>query len=202
MPRKYISRKSKKSSTSQDDNLFPSFNDSDKIVVISTEVVDNKEFGKSDNSKKIVNDEILIGDFLRIARENAQIAIDDVANYLRVRVNDIKTLESNDIEKIAKNIYIPGLIKSYGKYLKIDSKIIEEKLQDLQLRSNIEIKKHTLINIGEERKTYPSKDILINCTIIFVVLFIISLIAFSMIENNSYLINTSLITNDISKIDN
>ena len=82
-------------------------------------------------------DQLTLGDLLRLSREKAEIDIKEIATFLKVRSSDIKLLENNDIEKIAKNIYIPGLIKSYGKYLKINSKIINEKIQELSLRSNI-----------------------------------------------------------------
>ena len=103
--------------------------------------------------KNITHDfeQLTLGELLRINRENLNIKIEEIANFLKVRASDIALLENNDIEKIAKNIYIPGLIKSYGKYLKISVKIIDTKIQELSLRSNVEVKKHTLLNIGDNK---------------------------------------------------
>ena len=146
-------------------------------------------------------DQLTLGDLLRLTREKAEIDIKEIANFLKVRSNDIKLLENNDIEKIAKNIYIPGLIKSYGKYLKINSKIINEKIQELSLRSNIEVKKHTLINLGDDRNLSPSKNLYFNSVVMFVTLLLFLIIFFSL-EHKKEIINTKNIISDIQKINN
>jgi cytoskeletal protein RodZ len=154
-----------------------------------------------ESQKNILNineiENLSIGEFLKKTREDAGIEINKVANFLKVRANDIKLLEDNDIDKIAKSIYINGLIKSYGKYLKINNDIIEKKLQDLSIKSNIEIKKHLLINVGEDSDLSPSFDLVINILIIAFSIFLIFLMLFSAIENNINLINTDNIISDI-----
>ena len=146
-------------------------------------------------------DQLTLGDLLRLTREKAEIDIKEIATFLKVRSSDIKLLENNDIEKIAKNIYIPGLIKSYGKYLKINSKIINEKIQELSLRSNIEVKKHTLINLGDDRNLSPSKNLYFNSIVIFVTMLLFLIIFFSL-EHKKEIINTKNIISDIQKINN
>ena len=146
-------------------------------------------------------DHLTLGELLNQNREKLEIEIKEVANFLKVRPNDIKLLENNDIEKIAKNIYIPGLIKSYGKYLKINNKIINEKIQELSLRSNIEVKKHTLINLGDDRSLSPSKNFFYNSMIAFVVLSLFFILLF-ILEHKNELINTKNIISDIKKINN
>ena len=146
-------------------------------------------------------DHLTLGELLNQSREKLEIEIKEVANFLKVRPNDIKLLENNDIEKIAKNIYIPGLIKSYGKYLKINNKIINEKIQELSLRSNIEVKKHTLINLGDDRSLSPSKNFFYNSMIAFVVLSLFFILLF-ILEHKNELINTKNIISDIQKINN
>lgn len=146
-------------------------------------------------------DHLTLGELLNQSREKLEIEIKEVANFLKVRPNDIKLLENNDIEKIAKNIYIPGLIKSYGKYLKINNKIINEKIQELSLRSNIEVKKHTLINLGDDRSLSPSKNFFYNSMIAFVVLSFFFILLF-ILEHKNELINTKNIISDIQKINN
>jgi len=155
-------------------------------------------FNKNNNDDY---DQLSLGDLLRLNRKKAEIDIKEVANFLKVRSNDIKLLENNDIEKIAKNIYIPGLIKSYGKYLKINSKIINEKIQELSLRSNIEVKKHTLINLGNDRNLSPSKNLFFNSVLIFITMFLFLIIFFSL-ERKKEIINTENIIFDIQKINN
>ena len=146
-------------------------------------------------------EQLTLGEMLRINRENLNIEIKEIAGFLKVRTSDIALLENNDIEKIAKNIYIPGLIKSYGKHLKISAKIIDIKIQELSLRSNVEVKKHILLNIGDSRELSPNKEIFFNSLIISTILFLFFLIFFSL-ERKNELINTNNIISDIQKINN
>jgi cytoskeletal protein RodZ len=161
--------------------------------------MENTDIVKKNNHDDF--DQLSLGDLLRLNRKKAEIDIKEVANFLKVRSNDIKLLENNDIEKIAKNIYIPGLIKSYGKYLKINNKIINEKIQELSLRSNIEVKKHTLINLGNDRNLSPSKNLFFNSVLIFITMFLFLIIFFSL-ERKKEIINTENIIFDIQKINN
>jgi cytoskeletal protein RodZ len=146
-------------------------------------------------------EQLTIGELLKINREKLNIKIEEIANFLKVRTRDIALLENNDIEKIAKNIYIPGLIKSYGKHLKISVKIIDAKIQELSLRSNVEVKKHTLLNIGDNRELSPSKEFFLNSLIISTILFLFFMIFFSL-ERKNELINTDNIISDTQKINN
>ena len=153
--------------------------------------------------KNITHDfeQLTLGELLRINRENLNIKIEEIANFLKVRISDIALLENNDIEKIAKNIYIPGLIKSYGKHLKISTKIIDAKIQELSLRSNVEVKKHTLLNIGDNRELSPSKEFFFNSLVVSTILFLFFVIFFSF-ERKNELINTDNIISEIQKINN
>lgn len=146
-------------------------------------------------------EQLTIGELLKINREKLNIKIEEIANFLKVRTRDIALLENNDIEKIAKNIYIPGLIKSYGKHLKISVKIIDAKIQELSLRSNVEVKKHTLLNIGDNKELSPSKEFFLNSLIISTILFLFFMIFFSL-ERKNELINTDNIISDTQKINN
>ncbi len=146
-------------------------------------------------------EQLSLGELLKKSREALNIKIQEVSSFLKVRPSEIKLLENNDIEKIAKSIYIPGLVKSYGKYLNINTKIINEKIQELSLRSNVEVKKHTLINIGKDQELSPSKEIFFNIAIFCTILFIFFSIFFSL-ENKNELINTKNIIFEIEKINN
>ncbi len=121
-------------------------------------------------------EQLSLGELLKINREKHNIKIEEISNFLKVRSSDIALLENNDIEKIAKNIYIPGLIKSYGNHLKINAKIIDEKIHELSLRSNVEVKKHTLLNIGDDRELSPNKEFFFNSLIISIILLLVFII--------------------------
>jgi cytoskeletal protein RodZ len=150
-----------------------------------------------------INDEfenLSIGEFLKKKREESNLEISKVATFLKVRINDIKLLENNDIDKIAKNIYIIGLIKSYAKFLKINNNIIDKKISDLSIRSNTENKKHMLLNIGDDNELSPSLDLVFNSLVAGLIIFLTFMMIFSSIENNANLINTNNIISDIVKL--
>jgi cytoskeletal protein RodZ len=150
-----------------------------------------------------VNDEIeslSIGEFFKKKREESNLEISKVATFLKVRINDIKSLENNDIDKIAKNIYIVGLIKSYARFLKINNNIIDKKISDLSIRSNTENKKHILLNIGDDNELSPSLDLVFNSMVAGLIIFLTFMMIFSSIENNANLINTDNIISDIVKL--
>lgn len=143
-----------------------------------------------------------VGEFLKNIRENQAIEIEKVSKFLKVRIKDINYLENNEIDKIEKNIYIVGLIKSYANFLKVNEKIIENKIQDLGLKSNVENKRHTLINIGENRDLSPANDLLFNAIIASIFIIIFSLVIINIFNTQRNIISSETIISDIQKINN
>lgn len=138
--------------------------------------------------------EVSIGEILKERRQNLKMEISDVSNYLRIKASDIVAIEANEIDRIARHLYAPGLIRSYGKFLKIDEKIIEEKIRNLSLKSNTDNKKHLLINIGENIDLTPDKDSFFNFLLVSILLFLVLLSIYNSYENKSTLItNENLI---------
>lgn len=135
--------------------------------------------------------EVSIGEILKQQRQNLKMEIVDVGNYLRIKNSDIVAIEANEIDRIARHLYAPGLIRSYGKFLKIDERIIEEKIRNLSLKSNTDNKKHLLINIGENIDLTPDKDSFFNFLLVSILLFLVLLSIYNSYENKS-----SLITNE------
>jgi len=157
-------------------------------------IIDQREFQSHEHST--------IGELFKNIRQNQNIEIEMVSKFLNVRIKDISYLENNEIEKIEKNIYIAGLIKSYGNYLKINDKIIDAKIQDLGLKSNIENKKYVLLNIGENRDLSPSIELFINSSIAGIIIILSFLIIINSFNIQRNLINSEVIINDIQKINN
>lgn len=157
-------------------------------------ITSQREFQDYENSP--------VGEFLKNIRENQSIEIEKVSKFLKVRIKDINYLENNEIDKIEKNIYVVGLIKSYGNFLKINEKIIENKIQDLGLKSNIENKRHTLINIGENRDLSPANELLFNAIIASIFIIIFSLVVINIFNTQRNIISSESIINDIQKINN
>jgi len=157
-------------------------------------IVSQREFQNYEN--------LPIGEFFKNVRQNQNIEIEKVSKFLKVRVKDIGYFENNEIDKIEKNIYVAGLIKSYGSYLKINDKIIDAKIQDLGLKSNVENKRHTLLNIGENRDLSPSNDLFFNASIAGIIIILFFLIIINSFNVQRHLISSEIIINDIQKINN
>lgn len=139
--------------------------------------------------------EIFLAQILREKRQDLKMEIAEVSSYLRVKPNDILAIENNDFGRITRHLYVPGLIRSYAKLLKINQQIIEEKIKQLPIKSNTDNKKHQLLNVGENIDLTPNKDSFFNFLLISILLFLVLLSIYSSVENTENLItNEQLIT--------
>lgn len=142
-----------------------------------------------------------LGSIYRKKRLENNIEIAKASTYLKVRPFDLNAIENDEIQKISKNIYAPGLIRSYGKFLKIDEKIIEEKIRECAFRSNTENKKHILVNIGEHLALTPKKELLVNSMAISVILFLSMLLISGVYKKKLISLSTTDILEQIAKIE-
>ena len=129
-----------------------------------------------------------------------KIDILEISKILKVRIIDINFLENNQIENISKNIYIPGFIISYAKILKIEQKLIDQKIQELSFRPNIDNKKHILVNIGEYKDLNPSKEVVMNTFLIFIILFLFTLLYYNYQIKNKLYINHQYLIKELNQI--
>ena len=159
----------------------------------------NPEKQNIENTDLIYSEESL-GSILKNKREEAKFDILEISKILKVRVMDIDFLENNQIEHISKNIYIPGFILSYAKILKIEQKIIEQKIQELSFRPNIDNKKHILVNIGEYKDLNPSKEVIFNSFLVFLILFLSALFYYNYQINGKLYINHQYLIKELSQI--
>jgi len=155
---------------------------------------------KSTEELDITYIEETLGSLLKNKRIEAKIDIDEISKILKVRVVDINFLENNHIENISKNIYIPGFILSYAKILKLEQKLIEQKIQELSFRPNIDNKKHTLVNIGEYKDLSPRQEISLHSFLIFIVLFLIAIFYYNWHIKSRQYINHQHLIEELKKI--
>ena len=153
------------------------------------------------NLNKEIPKKITLGTIYRQKRLDSGIDIIKASNFLKVRLFDLNAIENDEINKINKNIYAIGLIRSYGKFLKIDEKLIEEKIKELSFRSNIDNKKHILVNIGEHLELTPKKELLYNTSLIAFFLILIIFVISSIYSKKIIIFKTSDILNEIAKIE-
>ncbi len=131
-----------------------------------------------------------LGQVLKQRREELNIQTQEVATYLKVKIRDIDAIERDSLFEVTSHLYIPGLVRSYAKFLKFDPQIFEEKVKTLKVKSNTDAREHKLLNIGEDTEITPSKDSFFNFSLISVLIFLVLLSIY-----NSYLAKDSLITN-------
>lgn len=144
--------------------------------------------------------QLLLGQILKEKRQNLKIEIVDVSAYLKIKNRDIIAIENGDFEAVTKHLYATGLIRSYAKFLKIDQNLIEEKIKLLPIKSNVENKKHQLLNIGEDGNLSPNKDNFFNFLLISVLLFLVLLSLYNYSENKNGLITDQNLIQELEKI--
>ena len=135
--------------------------------------------------------ELSLGELLQKRRQELNMDIAEISSYLRVKKQDIEAIENNDLGAVTQHLYVLGLVRSYARFLKIDLDKIEKKVRNLSIKSNIENKKHQLLNIGENIELTPDKDDVFNFLLISILLFLVLLSLY-----NFYYDKTSLITNN------
>ncbi len=138
-----------------------------------------------------------LGEILKINREKLKIEIAQVSSHLRVASKEIVAIENDEIEKVALSVYAPGLIRSYAKFLRIDQKIIEEKIATCSFKSNTKNKKYLLVNIGEHLDLSPSKDSFFNFLLISILLFIVLLSIYGYYESDTDFISNEAIVSEL-----
>ncbi len=139
------------------------------------------------------------GQFIKKSRQEQKIEIYDICRKLNIKEKNIIDLEEGNWRSFDKKLYVVGLIKSYSKLLRIDEKIIDQRMSTLSFDSNTTNKTHQLVNIGEHRDLSPDKKTFVNFVILSSILFAIFLL---ILGNN--LSKSNLITNQeiIEKINN
>jgi cytoskeletal protein RodZ len=114
-----------------------------------------------------------LGEFLRIKRQEIGMSIEEVSIQLNVKKSDIEFLEKDSFNLITKHLYLIGLIKSYGKILKINNITIEEKIKNLHFNCNTKNKKHQLIGLDKESLKTPDKNNITNAILISIVIYLL-----------------------------
>lgn len=156
--------------------------------------------GISDTNLEAISDiekDISLPQILKEKRLELRMEIAEAASYLKIKPKDLEAIENNN----SKHLYILGALRSYAKLLKIDPNIVEEKIKLLSVESNVNNKKHTLINIGENLDLKPTKDQFFNFLLISILLFLIFLSLCNFYEDNSQIITTEKLVEELENID-
>jgi cytoskeletal protein RodZ len=144
--------------------------------------------------------ELSVGELLSQKRNELEIKISEVSAYLRVKICDIESLEKDDFGSVSNRGYVLGIVRSYAKFLKIDEKLIENRIKAISVRSNIDNKNHLLLNVGEAPNTNPSKDSFFNFLTISILFFLSLLLFYSYLESDRDLITNENLVRELKKI--
>lgn len=135
------------------------------------------------------NNDKTIGSTLKQKRQELKLDVESVSKKLNLKKDIITALEEENWHLINKNLYLTGLILSYGKMLMIDQKILDQKIQNLDIQSNVKNKKHQLVNIGEESDLAPDKKLFHISIFASSFLILISLIFFNVNMSKENIVN-------------
>ncbi len=138
-----------------------------------------------------------IGKIFQRERRKLKLDLDSVSKKLNLKKDIIKALEEENWHLINKNLYLTGLILSYGKILMIDQKTLEQEIQELNIQSNTQNKKHQLVNIGEENDLMPDKNLFHMSIIASSFLILVSLIFFNVNMSKEHVVDYPKLYKDL-----
>ncbi len=139
--------------------------------------------------------DLTLGEIFAQKRLELNIDIKSAAQYLLIKRSDIIALEHNSIEELRKqHLYVLGIVRSYGKFLKIDSHLIEEKIKELPAYCNVKNMQHALINIGEGSRIAPTRDVVLHCFVVTILLSLVFLLIYNLSLKSSDISNEELIS--------
>jgi cytoskeletal protein RodZ len=71
------------------------------------------------NDNVLSSDHITLspGEYLRQARQEARLGIEDIAKHLHLRHNIIEALEEDDYHALPENVFVKGYLRAYAKLL-------------------------------------------------------------------------------------
>jgi len=146
------------------------------------------------------SDKFSLGEILRAKREELKIEIAEISAHLRVKSSDIAAVEENHFHKITSNIYAPGFVRTYAKFLRIDNKIIEEQISLIRFGSNIENKEHVLVNLEEDDDLSPSKSVFLNALAASILLMLLLFLIYNFSEKKGDLISNSELLSQLNSV--
>ena len=72
----------------------------------------------------------LTGEYLRLLREEHDIALREISDLTKISMTNLKLLEAEEWDKLPAMVYVKGFIVQYARFLGIDSKRMLKDLQD------------------------------------------------------------------------
>lgn len=136
-------------------------------------------------------DNYTIGQILNKCRKDLNLEIKDVCAYLKVKESEIISLEEDRFDNTSNHLYRRGLIRSYGKFLRVETALLEAKIKELPFESNVANKKHQLLNIGENIDLTPDREMFFNFLVIAALISLILLAVYNRKENKDNVLDSN-----------
>lgn len=108
-----------------------------------------------------------VGQLLKKERENKGITLEQVEKETRIRMVNLKAIESEDWSQFQSRTYVQGVIKRYGSFLDLDAEKLSAYFRrDYEKRENLKFKKK-----AEHTQFTPKNKLFLQLLIGFIVLF-------------------------------
>jgi len=155
-----------------------------------------------DNIRNIENDyqDQNIGSILKAVRVKKGFDINEISSFLKIKLRDLIYIENNDLEKLNNNSYQISIIRAYAKLLKIDEKFIDNKINQLKVKSCIENKNHQLMNIGTSNKLSPPNNYCIIFSFLSLIFSLFLLLIFNLNYHQKTIIDSKKIIYELQNI--
>ena len=88
-----------------------------------------------------------IGEELRLAREAKNLSLNNVAQHLKLGVNQIQAIEKENWQALPGRVFIIGFVRNYARFLDLDLKNLNERLpkEIFENQQNLEMKQGDVI---------------------------------------------------------
>ena len=103
------------------------------------------------------------GPLLKYERERQKLSAEQVAGDLNIQLNKLNALESGEYEKMFSQVFARGYVRSYAKYLGLESEPLVERLSELMPEQEQPLPAAESLNVkmGRKRSAWPGRLFLI-----------------------------------------
>src|SRR5512144_196693 len=132
-----------------------------------------------------------LGQYLRDAREAMDIDLREAAQQTRISFNYLKALEDEDFSKLPGEVFVRGLLKNYGRFLRLEESEVIKRYADLKPQTvtlptpQAEGEKATVIS--EQRKAKKARKAPVETLVWGAAIFILLLVfLFTSLPSNKH----------------
>ncbi len=81
------------------------------------------------NQRNVISNETL-GEYLKRARKDANLDIEDVATTLKIQAKYLKAIEASNYKVLPGNVFVKNYVRRYAKFLRLGKNTIEQLLEE------------------------------------------------------------------------